>query len=126
MSQDWNAEIAAAGGLFYQGTRWGSFKEALGHRVVRYHAGGLYAQVLLHQLPGGLSYWYIPMGPLSSEGAISRDEIGEVIQGIPTQGASFLQADLCYAEDGAPTQREMKQPEAVSVVEIRGVTEEQL
>lgn len=68
--EEWNAAVNAAGGLFTQSWEWGEFQAAAGRsaqRIIGEEQGErIFAQIIQMPLPRGLSYFYIPRGPLFS------------------------------------------------------------
>lgn len=92
---------------FLQSWAWGEFQRSVGRQVKRY---GYFenekmlgvANVLIHRLPLGHSYWYVPRGPV---GGKMKDEyeklrieeaISKVVEQARKAGAMFARIELPY------------------------------
>ncbi len=66
---DWNAFVASrADAHILQSGEWGELKSAFGWDPVRIVTDGTGAQILFRRLPLGLTFGYIPKGPLCDNG----------------------------------------------------------
>lgn len=63
-ARSWNALVSRHGGSFLQSFEWGAFQEAFGRKVIRCEEGSFFGQAMIHRLLPGLSYAYVPRGPL--------------------------------------------------------------
>jgi len=113
--EDWNKFIKEHGplsGSFLQSWEWGEFQQSLGRKVIKISDNDFAAQIIKIPLGCGLSYFYIPKGPILKKFPISLPS-GDVPQGhkiqIPKQ-----------PPHSPPISPEAKQGEAEGV-EIRNV-----
>ena len=66
--QDWNDFVIKHGGSFLQSWEWGVFQEKIGRKAFRIAVPEenpvIAGQIIEHELPFGLRYFYIPRGPV--------------------------------------------------------------
>lgn len=88
---------------FLQSWAWGQFQHSVGRQVRRYgffdrgHMIGT-ANVLIHRLPFGRSYWYVPRGPVVKKIKDHNEKamIEEVVKQAREAGAMFVRVELPY------------------------------
>lgn len=81
---EWDNLVIKHKGEFLQSWDWGEFQQALGKRVIRFYDEFLgLAQVIITQLPFGLSWAYVPRGPIFFDQAGSQDLIEKIIFCLP-------------------------------------------
>ena len=78
-AQQWTAFLAGRSQAhILQTSAWGEFKAGFGWKPVRVQAGESGAQMLLRKLPLGLTFAYIPKGPLGENWQVLWPEIDRV------------------------------------------------
>lgn len=87
--KEWNAIIAKHNPSLLQSFEWGTLQGRLGRRVRRFANDRFAASIVEYPLPLGMSYWYIPHGPILLQ--------ADLISGQPF--ASF-EEDLLAAASG--------------------------
>lgn len=111
--QNWNDFLMRSQGSFLQSWAWGDFQQALGWKVWRYIAedsGHIQevALVIKHELPGGMSWLYLPGGQMvnNSDSQIVRWSGGQLEEKLKEIGklekAIFMRADF-KSEADVPT-----------------------
>lgn len=70
-----NRRIADGG--FLQSEEWRAFQESTGKRMLRFESDGCFANVIEHTLPWVGKYWYIPRGPIVSNGDAKGSDVHE-------------------------------------------------
>lgn len=118
--EQWNAFVADNGGGFLQSWEWASFQEALGRSVYRFrldvpmgsegegrHEDTVAQFLMVYQdLPLGMRYAYLPMGPVVRRGPDQREFfgtcIGAVRDAIAREGAVFARLEPPYPVDDSP------------------------
>lgn len=60
---NWDEQVAALGGHFYQSSHWAAFQEAQGYEILRSQGDGWLWQAALRTGRGGIKYLYCPYGP---------------------------------------------------------------
>lgn len=134
---EWNAflENYPAAHLLQSG-EWGEFKSAFGWEAVRVAGNGIGAQVLFRRLPLGLTFAYIPKGPLSDRPAGGAQK--EFWLGVDAlcqrRHAIFLKVEQDGWEDEAPplilpspafvASPQRVQPRGTLLIDLRGSEEE--
>jgi lipid II:glycine glycyltransferase (peptidoglycan interpeptide bridge formation enzyme) len=117
-------------GTLWQSWVWGEFQESLGRKVYRFSVerdGRIVAtaQVVQHKLRFGLSYYYLPRGPIVSE-AGSNDILHELIKKIQSHakknGTVFIKIDgisaSSLATEFATRFSTSPQPDFTSVIDL--------
>jgi lipid II:glycine glycyltransferase (peptidoglycan interpeptide bridge formation enzyme) len=109
--EQWNSFVLDNGGGFLQSWEWGRFQEEMGHKVFRFRLdtadGGTAAQfnVILHDLPFGQRYAYVPMGPLVRQdgGASSHFEacIAAMKRAVGDDDPMFVRIEPGLQGDGS-------------------------
>ncbi len=91
--QNWNKQVIALGGHFYQSSHWGEFQEALGYKTRRDHGDGWLWQAAVRVGRGGISYLYCPYGPIvTSHEALTASLSALIAVGKETR-ADFVKAE---------------------------------
>lgn len=85
---------------FLQSNDWLDFQKSLGRKVLRYHTSGIEAGIIVHKLPLGKSYFYIPHGPIMSFDMMSggiKNNVNSFINWLKTEAkrekAIFVKAE---------------------------------
>ena len=125
----WDAFMLAHGGGFLQSWGWSTFQETLGRKVYRLEIdsseqGGVHAQcvVIMHPLPFGLQYAYIPRGPIMNLQSKSAIEIvtHELRTKLTADSAVFVRVEWPYMSDHSPiSSTDLSQWEFVSVKSVQ-------
>lgn len=122
----WDAFVLGNGGGFLQSWGWSQFQEALGRTVYRYRIDepdqgdaeketheDTIAQfsVILHPLPFGRQYAYIPRGPVLKGSATETDAhfqtfIAALRELVERENAVFARVEFPYPAVGGPIGRE--------------------
>ena len=81
---EWDNLIVKHSGEFLQNWDWGVFQEGLGKKVIRFFDDALgLAQIIITPLPLGLSWAYVPRGPVFFDSARAQDLISGIVKALP-------------------------------------------
>ncbi|MEK7501028.1 MAG: peptidoglycan bridge formation glycyltransferase FemA/FemB family protein [Patescibacteria group bacterium] len=82
--EQWDKLVLEHSGEFLQGWDWGEFQESLGKKVMRFFDADLgLAQIIITPLPLGLSWAYVPRGPVFFDSGKAQDLVSRVTQTLP-------------------------------------------
>lgn len=100
---EWNRFLETAPDAHVLQTgEWGELKSAFGWNVARYLVDGLGTQVLFRRLPFGLSFGYIPKGPIGKvTDRAMRQLVGEIDVACRRRYAVFLKIEADAWDDDA-------------------------
>lgn len=112
----WDGFVLENGGNFLQSWGWGAFQEAMGtpvKRILFSRFGAseplMVAQVLVHGLPMGRKYAYVPRGPvffLKTDPADMLPAFEAVVAAAKEARTIFLRADLPFLAGDSPLEPE--------------------
>lgn len=119
-SKEWNGLVAQHPplfGAFLQSWEWGEFQRSLGFNVVRVfeetNKKTLIAQAVELTLPLGLTYWYVPKGPL---GTVAEEDDFELLKKRLPKGA-FVKIEPVVAPPGL-TRGLDRQPSVTTTLDL--------
>jgi lipid II:glycine glycyltransferase (peptidoglycan interpeptide bridge formation enzyme) len=122
---EWNAFLARhPDAHLLQSGEWGELKSAFGWEAVRVVEDGIGAQILFRRLPLGLSFGYIPKGPVFGKQAASGNQRfwTEVDTLCQKKHAMFLKVEQDGWENGDSSS--ILQPASTLVVDLQGSEED--
>jgi len=106
----WDAFVQAHGGCFLQSWGWSRFQESAGREVLRFRIDGdeIVAQFLLvlHRLPLGACYAYVPRGPVIGGGLSSEPRanfevfVAALREAIRRRGCIFARVEPPFLRGG--------------------------
>lgn len=113
----WNSKVIEKNGEFLQSWDWGEFQKALGKRVIRFYDENFgLAQIIITQLPFGLSWSYVPRGPIFFNS--SREEtINKIIEILP-KNSVFVHFELADEIGFDMPRFKSRQPEKTLVLDL--------
>jgi lipid II:glycine glycyltransferase (peptidoglycan interpeptide bridge formation enzyme) len=90
---EWNERVRERDGSFLQSAEWADFQENRGRMVSRLVTGSFVGLAVRYPLPGGLSYVYLPHGPiLTSYGAAPFEALTHAVR-TEAAGALFVRVE---------------------------------
>jgi lipid II:glycine glycyltransferase (peptidoglycan interpeptide bridge formation enzyme) len=132
---DWNAFLKDnPDAHILQSGEWGELKSAFGWDAIRVAGDGIGAQILFRRLPLGLTFAYIPKGPVVSPLSNSEKRFWTEVDALCREKhAVFLKVERDGWEDGSsvsmPTPHFLSSPQHIQpgntlVVDLRGSEED--
>ncbi|MBI4120290.1 MAG: peptidoglycan bridge formation glycyltransferase FemA/FemB family protein [Parcubacteria group bacterium] len=86
----WDKKATDFGGEFLQSWEWGEFQESLGKKVIKFFDDDLgLAQIVITSLPLGLSWAYVPRGPVFFNPERAQDLADKIVRAMPA-GCVFV------------------------------------
>jgi len=97
----WDDFVIRRGGSFLQSFGWGEFQDSFGRKARRLKDNGKkwQVQVFKHELPFGLSYFYVPRGPIINRGKqgkapeFLKDALEAIKNLAKKEGAIFIKIE---------------------------------
>ncbi len=84
----WDRFVLGEGGSFLQSWEWGEFQKSLGREIRRLEGEHFRALAIIKRLPLGMTYWYLPRGPVIRRASGERRALEEFCKAGEDAGQS--------------------------------------